>query len=300
MQVKRRPLFPALHRRRRAGATASRRVAVVSRMPWPVRALTLLLILALGAALGSGLYEYARRVAGLAPPISSSELAQLRADAQRLTTENERLQNRLNESDGRLTIERAARDQLAAELRTAQKEAGDLRNDLAFFEQLIPADPSQNQVNIRSAELERDGQTLRYRVLLMRGGRPSGEFKGTLQFSASGIRAGSSATIDLRPFVPVAQAAAASVPVSPAEAVANAGVGANAGPNAATAVPTAAATVAITATGAGTDPLVLNFRQYQRAEGTLAVPQGFVVRSVTVRVLEGGVVRSQSTVNLPA
>jgi hypothetical protein len=264
-------------------------------MPWPVRALTLLLILALGAALGSGLYEYARRVAGLAPPISSTELAQLRADAQRLTTENERLQNRLNESDGRLTIERAARDQLAAELRTAQKEAGDLRNDLAFFEQLIPADPSQNQVNIRSAELERDGQTLRYRVLLMRGGRPSGEFKGTLQFSASGVRAGSSATIDLRPFVPVAQAAVTPAPVLPARTGANAGVDAGASPNVNTAAKTAAA-----ATGAGTDPLVLNFRQYQRAEGTLAVPQGFVVRSVTVRVLEGGVVRSQSTVNLPA
>ncbi|MBN9374309.1 MAG: hypothetical protein J0I40_02735 [Cellulomonas sp.] len=48
------------------------------------------------------------------------------------------------------------------------------------------------------------------------------------------------------------------------------------------------------------DPLAVRFRQYQRAEGSLAVPAGFVVRSVTVRVVEGGVVRSQSTVNLPA
>jgi hypothetical protein len=48
----------------------------------------------------------------------------------------------------------------------------------------------------------------------------------------------------------------------------------------------------------GGNPLALNFRQYQRAEGALALPANFAPRTVTVRVLEGGAVRSQSTVNL--
>jgi len=233
--------------------------------PW--RIVVLVLLLALGAALGTGLYESARRIFG-GPQVSASELAQLRAEHQRLIADNERLQGSLAAAESRLEIERAAKDQLAADLRAAQKEMGDMRNDLAFFDQLIPMDPRQAQVNIRSAELERQGELLRYRVLLMRGGRPSGEFSGRLQFSASGVRAGAATTIDLHPF---------SVPTD-----ALAGDGA----------PVAARPAA--------DPLAVRFRQYQRAEGSLAVPAGFVVRSVTVRVVEGGVVRSQSTVNLPA
>ncbi|AZG10451.1 hypothetical protein EGT29_22680 [Pigmentiphaga sp. H8] len=266
--MKRRPLFPALvPRRLRRGAAAGARAdgtGLPAASPW--RIVVLVLLLALGAALGTGLYESARRMLG-GPQISASELAQLRAEHQRLIADNERLQGSLAAAESRLEIERAAKDQFAADLRAAQKEMGDMRNDLAFFDQLIPMDPRQAQVNIRSAELERQGELLRYRVLLMRGGRPSGEFSGRLQFSASGVRAGTSTTIDLHPFsVPTEALAGEVAPVVPP----------------------------------ATDPLAVRFRQYQRAEGSLAVPAGFVVRSVTVRVVEGGVVRSQSTVNLPA
>lgn len=272
--MKRRPLFPAAVRRKRRLATATaagQRVMVKARAPWPLRALMLLVILALGAALGSGLYEYALRLAGVAPQVSSSELAQLRGEHDRLVADNQLLQNRLSAADGRIEIERAANAQLAAELRLAQKESGDLRNDLAFFEQLIPGDPRSGQVSIRSAELERQGQALRYRVLLMRGGRPSGEFRGQLQFSASGTRGGTSATIDLQPFVPASATVSPGAPGTLPEGN----------------VP-------------ASNPLVLSFRQYQRAEGMLDLPTGFVAKSITVRVLEGGAVRSQSTVNLPA
>lgn len=267
--MKRRPLFPALvpRRLRRGAAPGARTDESVLPAASPWRVVVLVLLLALGAALGTGLYESARRVFG-GPQVSASELAQLRAENQRLIADNERLQGSLAASESRLEIERAAKEQFAVDLWAAQKEMGDMRNDLAFFDQLIPMDPRQAQVNIRSAELERQGELLRYRVLLMRGGRPSGEFSGRLQFSASGVRAGAVATVELHPF---------SVP-------AEAGDG--------EAAPVVAPPVA--------DPLVLRFRQYQRAEGSLAVPAGFVVRSVTVRVVEGGVVRSQSTVNLPA
>jgi hypothetical protein len=291
--MKRRPLFPAaVQRRRRLAATAVPRAAR-TRPPWPVRALALMLILALGAALGSGLYEWVRRAAGLAPQVSSSDAAVLLADRERLATEMQALQGRLNAADGRIEMERAAKDQLAAELRASQKEVGDLRNDLAFFEQLIPADPRMGQVSIRSAELEKQGTALRYRVLLMRSGRPSGEFKGVLQFSAVGTRAGTTATVDLQPLIePVA--AAVSKPATSAGSAVPGTPSASAATPVIPARPTASAAV----TAPGGNPLALNFRQYQRAEGALSVPAGFVARTVTVRVLEGGAVRSQSTVNL--
>ncbi|VCU69438.1 hypothetical protein PIGHUM_01500 [Pigmentiphaga humi] len=269
--TRRRPLFPALvPRRLKRGAGARAGMAdLPAKASSPWRVAVLLVLLALGAALGTALYESALRFTGMAPQISASELAQLRAENQRLIADSERLQGSLAASESRLAIERAAKDQLAADLRAAQKEMGDMRNDLAFFDQLIPMDPRQAQVNIRTAEFDRQGAQLRYRVLLMRGGRPSGEFSGRLQFSASGTQAGATATVDLRP---------ASVPAPP---------------------PAVDGEVAAAPRSAA-DALALRFRQYQRAEGMLEVPDGFVVRSVTVRVLEGGTVRSQSTINVPA
>ncbi|WP_189614852.1 DUF6776 family protein [Pigmentiphaga litoralis] len=286
--MKRRPLFPAAVQRRRRLAAASAPRAEPTRTPWPVRAGALLLILALGAALGSGLYEWVRKVAGLAPQVSASDAAVLLAERERLAAELQALQGRLNAADGRIEMERAAKDKLEAELRASQKEVGDLRNDLAFFEQLIPADPRMGQVSIRSAELEKQGTALRYRVLLMRSGRPSGEFKGTLQFSAVGTRGGATATVDLQPLVePAAPGVAMPGGVRPSAPVLGAPL------------PAASASESpAAATPPGGNPLALSFRQYQRAEGALALPANFVPRTVTVRVLEGGAVRSQSTVNL--
>ena len=130
--MKRRPLFPALvPRRLRRGAAPGARSDAAAGLPAasPWRMVVLLLLLALGAALGTGIYESARRVFG-EPQISASELAQLRAENQRLIVDNERLQGSLAASESRLEIERAAKDQLASDLRTAQKEMGELAEKL--------------------------------------------------------------------------------------------------------------------------------------------------------------------------
>ena len=44
--------------------------------------------------------------------------------------------------------------------------------------------------------------------------------------------------------------------------------------------------------------LALQFDQYQRSQGVLAVPEGFVPESVTISVLEGDVVRASRSVKL--
>ena len=230
------------------------------------RSARLLALVAVGAALGTAVYEHGLRMVGLAPDISLSEASRLRAENQRLVAENGRLQASVDAIEGRLAIERAARDQMAADLLAARKEAGGLRNDLAFFEQLIPADPRMSQVSIRSADFEREGSSLRYRVLLMRAGQPTGEFRGRLQFSASGLQSGAGATVGLEPFR----------------------VAADAGADGGAPAPVPAA-----------DPLALRFRQYQRIEGTLDVPADLDVRSVAVRVVEGDTVRAERVVDLP-
>ena len=82
-------------------------------------------------------------------------------------------QGLLDAADGELVIERAARQELETQLRAAQAEVGRVRDQLAFYEQLLPPGP-EGSVDIRGAQVERAGQGLRYKVLLMRSGRNGG------------------------------------------------------------------------------------------------------------------------------
>lgn len=173
-------------------------------------------------------------------------------------------QAELNTTTGRLNIAEAARERLAQDLLTAQEEGARLRDNLAFFEQLIPSGPQEAGLNIRAVEFVPQGNTVEYRVLLMRTTPATSDFEGRLQFSATGLQDGRSATIVLESLAPA--------PTSTGSAYAGKLAPAN--------------------------PLALNFRQYQRSHGLLALPPDFVPDAITVQVLEGKTIRIQHTVKL--
>lgn len=174
-----------------------------------------------------------------------------------------KLQASLLAAQGQLTIEQSAKEHLAEQLVAAQQDVGMLQQNLAFFEQLIPENSKPAAISIRSMEVARQGDALRYHVLVMRNRPATEEFSGSLEFSATGTKDGSGATISLE------TAENASISGSTANAA-----------------------------RAGSDPTVLKFQQYQRASGLLAIPPGFEPESVTVRVLEGKSVRSEHTIGL--
>jgi hypothetical protein len=170
----------------------------------------------------------------------------------------------LDTADGELVIERSARQELETQLHAAQAEIGRVRDQLAFYEQLLPPGP-EGSVDIRGVQIDREGGGLRYKVLLMRSGRNGATpFAGALRFQATGVLKGETVTVDLAPMQ----------------------VKAESGPVTATGDNTAAASLA------------LQFDQYQRSQGILAVPDGFVPESVTVSVLEGETVRASRSVKL--
>lgn len=174
------------------------------------------------------------------------------------------IRGQLDKADGELVIERSARQELETQLHAAQAELGRVRDQLAFYEQLLPPGP-EGSVDIRSMQIDREGGGLRYKVLLMRSGRNGGApFAGALRFQATGVLKGETVTVDLAPLQ----------------------VKAEAGP--------------VTATGENLTAasLALQFDQYQRSQGILAVPDGFVPESVTVSVLEGETVRASRSVKL--
>lgn len=194
MAVRRRGLTGNLARRLRVQARVDRR-----RGKQPYRRLIFLITLVLGAALGSALYEGVQHWWKGPPPLTLDEADQLRQEIDLFRKENEQLRTHLMATESRLMLERAARDSLEEEMRSAQRELGDLRENLTFFEQLIPADPRLAQLSIRSAEMDQQDNFLQYRMLLMRTGRATGEFRGRLQFSAVGEQEGKPVTVELLP-----------------------------------------------------------------------------------------------------
>ena len=239
-----------------------------------MRWLTLLCVLAVGLAIGAAAgYRQGRQSAAAnnTVVVTAEQVAAQDAAIRQSQAESRFLRAQLDTADGEIAVERAARQELETQLRSAQDELGRVRDRLAFFEQLLPPGP-EGAVDIRGAEVQRVGQGLKYRVLLMRSGRSDTPFTGTLRFQAAGVLKGETVSVDLAPMQLKADAPA------PAP-VAGAGAGAGAGP-------------------AAGGPLALQFDQYQRSEGVLELPEGFVPETVTISVLEGATVRASRSVKL--
>jgi len=231
--------------------------------------------LCLGLALGAaGGYFYAQKrykpkdavVLDASQWAAQQEAVRQQAAALRYT------RGQLDKADGELVIERAARQELETQLRASEAEVGRVRDQLAFYEQLLPPGP-EGAVDIRGMEVERAGGGLRYRVLLMRSGRPGAPFSGSLRFQATGVLHGETVTVDLQPMQVKGETATAEA--GSAQTVEAAGAG---------------------QPGPGLMPL--QFDQYQRSQGVLALPEGFVPESITVSVLEGDIVRASRSAKL--
>ncbi|MCD0504202.1 DUF6776 family protein [Bordetella petrii] len=233
-----------------------------SSMRWLLPVCALLVGLAAGGAAG---YQYARQSTAVSDSVvvSAEQAAAQDAAVRQSQAESRFLRAQLDTADGEIAVERAARQELETQLRSTQDELGRVRDRLAFFEQLLPPGP-EGAVDIRGAEIQREGAGLKYRVLLMRSGRSETPFSGMLRFQAAGVLKGETVSVDLAPMQ-----VKADTPADPG---------------------------AVPAAGGG--PLALQFDQYQRNEGVLELPQGFVPETVTISVLEGSTVRAARTIKL--
>jgi hypothetical protein len=198
----------------------------------------------------------------------------LQAQLLQRSADLEFVRRQLDMAEGELAVERSMRESLTAQVGTQLDQLGTLHDRLAFYEQLLPAGPG-GVVSVRGMDIEQSADGLRYRVLLMRSARNgSPPFVGSLQFVADGTQDGKPKTLVLRLLRPADPAAGASAPAA-------------GGKTPAAQAPTPA------------DMIPFDFDQYQRGQGLLALPDGFVPTSITLNVLEGGVVRATRTVKAP-
>lgn len=243
--MKYRPLRP------RRGLRGSRAVIRAHR-PWRSWLMGVAMVVALAIGLAVWAYDAGQRM-HRSPDLGGAN-EQLRGQLRAVTAERDRLRAGADTVEAELRMARAAQERLADQLKAAEAEAAQLKEDLGFFETLLPAAGNASGdaagVHVRSFRVTRDEvqpQTLHYRLLIMQGGSrafvPQPEFQGDLEFTISAVRGGKPLTV--------------SAPQ----------------PN-------------------GPRLPQVRFQHYQRIEGNLAVPQDAEIRAVSVRIVQNGQVRA--------
>jgi len=181
---------------RRRLTISAPRMAVRSAMPWPFRWLVMAIVLGFCAAVGLWAFEFGKNIAGL-DTSGKEELMQLRTEAARLRDERDKAQSVANTSGSLLTAERAAQEKLAAQIRVLEADNRALRDDLGFFEKLIPA-TGQEGVSIRGLYAEVMGERqLKWQVLVLQPVKNAPEFKGQIELTFMGLENGKPWTMAL-------------------------------------------------------------------------------------------------------
>ena len=219
-------------------------MAVRSALPWPFRWVAAAVVLGFCGAISLWAFEFGKDIAGLDGG-AAEELVQLRADLARARAERDQAQSIANTAQTLLTTEKAAQEQLLLQKKQLEADNLALRDDLGFFEKLIPSSGVEG-IAIRGLQAElQDDHRLRWRILLIQAQRTVGEFRGNLEFVFAGSLNGKPWTTTL-----------------PA------------------------------------GPLAIRFTQYGRFQGLVDVPAQAVVKSLSVKVTEGNVVKATQSARL--
>ncbi|HXC39900.1 MAG TPA: DUF6776 family protein [Burkholderiales bacterium] len=242
--------MPSLLKRIRSRfGIAAPRMTVRTHVAWYWRWLGIVVVAGLSLALAAWIYDAGRRFAGFDRGEALEQLDKLRADHAQLEKEAAELRAVANASEARLKIEQSAQAQLAAQIKQLGDENSRLKEDLAFFDGLNPADRREERITIHRFMVEK-GDTpgqYRYRLLVVQGGRRDHDFQGSIQLMAELQGQGRN---DMIP---------------------------------------------VTDQGSSSTAKRLNFRFFQRQEGSFQVPQGGVLKRVQVKVMEGGETRAVET-----
>ena len=158
-------------------------MTIRTHIPWPLRAVAVIVMLSISIALGWWAYDTGRRFAGIGADYKA-EAEQLRQQVRTLTRDRDRLVEASNAVESRLNIERSTQEQLAKEAKSLEIENASLKDDLAFFETLSGGAAAVSGISIKRFQVEPDSvpHQMRYRILLVKGGKPSKDFSGDLQF----------------------------------------------------------------------------------------------------------------------
>lgn len=172
--------------RRRLSITAPR-MTVRSHLPWPLRWALAALALGFSAAIALWAFEFGKDIAGLDRD-AKQELGALRDEVQTLRSDREKAQAIANTADSLLKAEKVAQDRLAEQLRQSEAENLVLKEDLGFFEHLLPAaGPADQGPQIRGFQADAESATrTHFQLLVMMGASAGPGFQGRYDVTLAG------------------------------------------------------------------------------------------------------------------
>ncbi len=177
---------------RRRLTISSPRMAIRSAMPWPFRWAIVAIVLGFCSAIGLWAFEFGKDIAGLEKGSKEetlqlrTELTEARAELTKVKQERDHAQSIANTADTLVTAEKASHESLLAQLKQLEADNRTLRDDLGFFEKLIPS-AGVDGLAIRSLQADlQNGNTLKWQVLVIQSGKNPAEFNGRLEVTFSG------------------------------------------------------------------------------------------------------------------
>lgn len=177
---------------RRRLTISAPRMSVRSALPWPFRWAMLAIVLGFCSAIGLWAFEFGKDIAGLERgskeelTLLRAEVTALRAELASAKAERDEAQSVANTADTLVTAEKASHEKLLAQVKQLEADNRLLRDDLGFFEKLIPA-AAADGLAIRGLQAELIGATtLKWQTLVMQPGRNTQEFNGRLEITFAG------------------------------------------------------------------------------------------------------------------
>lgn len=179
---------------RRRLSVSSSKLTITRQTPWSLR----ILFVVLSGLVGAGaMWAYEdRQSSGTPADTEKVQLAHYKEQVEKLTVERDQFSTTVNAAESQLNMERSAQKQLASQVKTLEAENTRLKEDLAFFESLLPNATGPQGVTIRRLKIDQIAPNqLRYRLLIMQGGKGDQLFSGNLQLSVTALQPGKNAMI---------------------------------------------------------------------------------------------------------
>jgi len=174
---------------RRRLTISSPRMAIRSALPWPLRWAMGAVMLGFSAAIALWTFELGVSIAGLDRD-AKLELTKLREEVAALRAERDKSQSVANISGSLLTAEKAAQEKMMAQIKQMEADNRLLRDDLGFFEKLLPAGGAET-VAIRGLHAEAlSAMQLKWQVLVIQPVKDAPVFNGKLELTLGGTLAG--------------------------------------------------------------------------------------------------------------
>ena len=169
--------------RQRFGISAPR-MTVRTHVAWYWRWMLFFILLSLSLTLAAWMYDAGRRFAGFDRSEIEQEVARLRAEMATMMQDTAKLRALADAGESRVRMERGTQAQLAGQVRQLEEENARLKEDLAFFENLIPVEKGEGKVSINRFRVEPDtlAGEYRYRLLVLQGGKRDKEQQSAVQF----------------------------------------------------------------------------------------------------------------------